>query len=117
MIVNKLNLSAADNGKLWYLSKLSSPSLQCETWNSYRDDRNENSNQAGTRLKASLHFLKHMCSILNCDLILEVSIKRDINYRYRNSEDKYEYSKPLHKIFILSSDGELRTTGKNIKLG
>ena len=116
-IVNKLNLSAANNGKLWYLSTLSSPSLQCETWNSYRDDRNESSNQAGTRLKASLQFLKHMCSILNCDLILEVSIKRDINYRYRNSEDKYEYSKPLHKLFILSSDGELRTTGKNIKLG
>lgn len=115
--VNKLGLTVDDNTKVWYLPKSSCLALQCEIWSSHRDDRNENPNQSGKRLKASLQFLKHMCSTLNCDLILEVSIKREINYKYRSREDKYEYSKPIHKLFILSSDGELRTTGKNIKLG
>lgn len=116
-IVDRLGLSVDDDGKIWRLPKLSYPALKCEIWSSHRDDRDENPNQAGKRLKASLRFLKHMCSTLNCDLILEVSIKREINYKYRSRENKYEYSKPIYKLFILSSDGELRTTEKNYKLG
>jgi GTPase SAR1 family protein len=116
-IVDRLSLSVDGNGKIWYSPKSSYPALKCAIWSSHRDDRDENPNQAGKRLKASLQFLKHMCSTLNCDLILEVGIKREINYKYRSREDKYEYSKPIHKLFILSSDGELRTTGKNHKLG
>lgn len=115
--VSRLNLSVESDGKLWYLPTSSHPALKCEIWSSHRDDRDENPNQAGKRLKASLQYLKHMCSTLNCDLILEVGIKREINYKYRSREDKYEYSKPIHKLFILSSDGELRTTGKSHKLG
>lgn len=116
-IVDRLNLSVDDYGKIWYLPQSSYPALKCEIWSSHRSDRDENPNQAGKRLKASLQFIKHMCSTLNCDLILEVGIKREINYKYRGREDKYDYSRPIHKLFILSSDGELRTTGKSQKLG
>lgn len=116
-IMSRLNLSVGSNGKAWYLPISLYPTLKCEIWSSHRCDRDENPNQAGKRLKASLQFLKHMCSTLNYDLILEVGIKRDINYKYPSREDEYEYSKPIHKLFILSSDGELRTTGKNHKLG
>ncbi|MEL1240381.1 P-loop domain-containing protein [Flavobacterium flavipallidum] len=116
-IMSRLNLSLGNDGKFWYLPTLSFPALQCEIWSSHRSDRDENPDQAGKQLKASLQFLKHMCSTLNCDMIFEVSIKREINYKYRSQKDKYEYSKPIHKLFILSSDGELRTTGKNHKLG
>ena len=116
-IVSRLSLSVDSNGKIWYLPKSSYPALKCKIWSSHRPDRDENPNQAGKRLKASLQFLKHMCTTLSCDLILEVSIKREVNYKYRSREDKYEYSKPIHKLFILSSNGELRTTGKSHKLG
>lgn len=116
-IASRLSLSVDGNGKIWYSPKSSHPALKCEMWSSHRDDRDENPNQAGNRLKASLQFLKHMCSTLSCDLILEVGIKREVNYKYRSRESKYEYSKPIHKLFILSSDGELRTTGKSHKLG
>lgn len=116
-IVNKLNLSVDSYGKVSHLPTSLYPALQCQIWSSHRPDRDENPDQAGKRLKASLQFLKHMCSTLNCDLILEVGIKREINYKYRSGDGKYEYSKPIHKLFILSSDGELRTTGKNHKLG
>ena len=116
-ITNELKLSVSDDGKIWYSPIFTSPSLKCEIWSSHRVGRDENPDQAGKRLKASLRFLKYLCSTLSCDLILDVGIKRDINYKYRSQEDKYEYSKPIHKIFILSSDGELRNIGQNYKLG
>ncbi|TCN59607.1 ATP-binding protein [Flavobacterium circumlabens] len=115
--INKLNLSRESEGKSWYLPTSSYPDLKCEIWSSHRGmERDENPDQSGKRLKASLHFLKHLCSTFNCDLLLEVEIKRDITYKYRRSEEKYEYLKPKHKLFILSSNGELRTTEKNYKL-
>lgn len=115
--INKLNLSTESEGKSWYMPMSSYPDLKCEIWSSYRiSERDENPDQSGKRLKASLKFLKHMCSTFNCDLLLEVEIKRDITHKYRRDEDKYEYLKPTQKLFILSSDGELRTTEKNYKL-
>lgn len=114
-IADRLGLSVNANGKIWYLPESSNPTLKCEIWSSYRSDRDENPSQVGKRLKASLQFLKHMCATFNCDLILEVQVKRDINYKYQSNKDKFEYSKPKHKLFILSSNGELRTTGESQK--
>ncbi|MGF7230370.1 hypothetical protein [Arachidicoccus sp.] len=116
-IVSRLNLSVEGDGKVWYLPESCDPTLKCEIWSSHRGDRDESPSQAGKRLKASLQFLKHMCSTLNCDVILKIGISREINYKYRSKEDKYEYSKPIHKLFILSSNGELKTTGRSNKLG
>lgn len=116
-IASKLKLSVSDDGKIWNLPLSSFPALKCETWSSHRVNRDENPSQAGQRIKASLEFLTHLCTTLNCDLILDVGIKREINYKYRSQEEKYEYSKPKHNIFILSSNGELRNIGQNYKLG
>lgn len=116
-IAAKLDLSAENDGKFWYLPFSSDPDVECEMWSTYSLERDQTPDQSGTRIKASLKFLKELCSAFNCDLILEVSIKRDITYRYRSREEKYEYLKPLNKLFILSSDGELRTTAANHKVG
>lgn len=114
-ISEKLNLSAEKDGKLWYLPLSSNPDVECEIWSTCNMERDETPDQSGSRIKASIKFLKELCSVFNCDLILEVSIKRDITYKYRSREEKYEYSKPFNKLFILSSDGELRTTKANHK--
>ncbi|MGJ1323680.1 hypothetical protein ACR780_13415 [Sphingobacterium faecium] len=116
-IVNRLNLSANSDRTIWHCPLSPNPALRCEIWSSHRTNIDENPNQAGKRLKASLQFLKNMCSAFDCDLIFRVEIKREINYKYRSRDNKYEYSKPIHKLFILSSDGEFRTTEKNLKLG
>jgi len=116
-IAAKLNLSAENDGKFWYLPFSSLPDVECEIWSTYSMERDQTPDQSGSRIKASIKFLKELCSVFNCDLILEVSIKRDIAYKYRSREEKYEYLKPLNKLFILSSDGELRTTPANHKLG
>ncbi|MET3030526.1 hypothetical protein [Flavobacterium johnsoniae] len=116
-VAAKLNLSLENDGKSWFLPLSSNPDVECEIWSTYSMERDQTPDQSGSRVKASLKFLKELCTVFNCDLILEVSIKRDISYRYRSREEKYEYLKPINKLFILSSDGELRTTTTNHKPG
>jgi hypothetical protein len=115
-VADKLNLSVNNDGKLWYLPHSSSPDLKCEIWSTQKAEIDESPNQLGSRLKASLPFLKQLCASFDCHIIFEVGIKRDISNRYGSRDEKYEYSKPLHKLFILSSDGELRTTETNYRL-
>ncbi len=114
-IAEKLGLSADPDGKTWQIAQSADVALSCETWSSHREGRDEEPDQSGMRLKAKLSFLKELCSTLGFDLIFDVSIKRDISYRY--DREKREYAKPQHKIFILSADGKLRTTGANYQLG
>ena len=116
-ILSKLDLSVDNTGKVWHTPLPSSSSMKCEIWSSYRFNRDENPEQTGKKLKASLQFLKYICTTLNCDIVIDISIKRDVNYKYQNQEEEHQYLKPKHKLFILSSDGELRSTGQNYKLG
>ena len=66
------------------------------------------------QLTASLSILKEVCKIYNSDLIIDVKISRDIPYKYR--PDDYKYLNPSHKIYILTEDGTLKSTGQNINL-
>ena len=114
-ITENLGLSPDPDGKTWQIAHSSEIVLSCETWSSHREGREEEPDQSGMRLKAELSFLKELCSTLGYDLIFDVGIKRDLSYRY--DREKREYAKPQHKIFILSADGKLRTTGANYQLG
>jgi hypothetical protein len=114
-IAEKLGLSTDPDGKTWQIAHSAAVALSCETWSSHREGRDEEPDQSGMRLKAKFSFLKELCTTLGYDLIFDVGIKRDISYRY--DREKREYAKPQHKIFILSADGKLRTTGANYQLG
>ncbi len=116
-VISQLNLITEDSGKTWRTLKNPSAALKNETWSSAGNENEEELDQAGKRLKASPQFLKQLCSTLNCDLILTIRITRSISYKYRSKEEKYEYPKPIHKAFIISSDGKLRTTGADYQLG
>ena len=105
----------SNEGRLWYIDDPNEILLICEIWSSYRQDRNEESDQSGIKLKASLSFLKYLCKTLDCYVILDVGISREIYYKYDG--EKREYTKPQHKIFILSADGRLKTTGSDYLLG
>ena len=113
-ILEQLGLVADMSGK-GYNNSQSQKVLSCEIWASHREDREEEPEQAGMRLKASLPFLKQLCTTLNCELIFEVTIDREISHKYSRGDD--EYSKDQHKLFILSADGKLRTTDKDYQLG
>lgn len=114
-IAEKLGLSADPDGKTWKIDNSTELAMYCETWRSLRERRDEETDQSGMRMKAKLSFLKELCSTLDYEIIFDVGIKREINYRY--NREKREYVKSQHKIFILSADGKLRTTGANYQLG
>lgn len=110
-----LSLSSDEEHKIWYNSETKLPVLKSEIWSSYRRTRDENPDQAGKRLRASLSLLKVLCIKFNCNLIFDVTISREIRYKYR--DDKNEYTKPQHKLFILTEDGILEDAGRNYQLG
>ncbi|MEN2398365.1 hypothetical protein GKZ90_0001135 [Flavobacterium sp. MC2016-06] len=112
-IIENLGLSVDEEGKVWKFSD--SNVMICETWSSLRERTDEDPDQSGMRLKVKLSFLKYLCLTLGYDLIFDISIKRDVKYRY--NRDKRIYTDPKHKIFILSKDGKLRTRNKNYRLG
>lgn len=114
-ILNKFDLVHDDILKDWKIKNTSKTVIKHRSWSSLWKGKDEEVNQSGTVLTADISFLKDICKTLDCELIFDVSLKRDIYYKY--SQDKQEYIQPTHKIFILSSDGKLRTTEANYQIG
>lgn len=104
------NLSSDTEGKAWSFSN-GEAALKCDTWSGNTIGYDEEPHQTGKRLSASLSLLKKLCKVYNCHLIIEVIIRRDIEYKHRPGN--YEYLYPSHKIYILLEDGKLITTEKN----
>ena len=114
-IVNDLKLEVDSEGRSWNIIGSQEKALVCETWSSYRENRENEPDQSGMRLMSSVSFLRLLCYTYACDLIIDVGIQRNINYKY--DTESHKYFKPKHKIFIFSSDGKLRTTDANYQLG
>lgn len=113
-ILERFNLKEDDTGKIWMDEEFQKKVLINRIWSSsWKED--EEVDQFGVVLIADLSFLKNLCKTLDCELIFDVSLKREINRRYSN--EKIEYSKPQHKIFILSADGKLRSSDENYQFG
>lgn len=111
--LKKLDLSSDSEGKIWCFSD-GRMALKCDTWSSNLSGYNEEPDQSGMRLSASLTLLKKLCTVYDCHLIINVNISRNIEYKYR--PDDHEYLNPSHKIYILSSDGRLKSTSENHRL-
>lgn len=113
-IIELTDLTVANDGKLWYDNETHKVSLICEAWSSHRQGRDEEPDQSGITLKATLSFLIRLCQTFDCDIILDIGIHREIYSKY-DRKDR-EYTQPQHKIFILSADGKLKTTGADFQL-
>lgn len=113
-VVKKLGLTSANDGEYYYLSGSDTPSIKCKSWSSEKPNKDEDPDQSGGTIKATLDFLQKLCKQLDMYLIFEVQINRKRDYRYREGNE--EYSQPKHKIFILLEDGTLRSTEKDYKI-
>lgn len=89
--------------------------LRCENWSTDRGDRDEYTDQCGMRLKANLDFLIQACKKYQRDLIIEISIDRDIIVSRMGGSNNY--GKPFVKILIISADGTIRTTEGSFGIG
>jgi hypothetical protein len=113
-ILKKLKLLSDSEGKTWYSSN-GQVALKCDTWSSNLEGYDKEPEQSGMRLSASLDTLKKICQIYDCNLIIDVNISRNIEYRSRSNKDKYEYI-TNHKIYLLSEDGRLKSTTENYRI-
>ncbi len=89
--------------------------LICENWSTDRAEPGEYTDRCGTRLKANLNFLTQACKKYQRDLIVKMSIDRDIiMHRMGGNND---YGKPVVKILIISADGTISTTEGSLGIG
>ncbi|MBT1690657.1 hypothetical protein [Dawidia soli] len=108
---DRLNLVEEPDGYSTRHNESNQVVLRCDTWSSEKSDRDEHPDQEGMVLRANLDFLRQLCATVDCDIIFEVSIQRDVRFKY--NEGQNEYSRGQNRIFILSQDGEFRTTETN----
>jgi hypothetical protein len=111
--INDLGLMSADNGKTWSYSN-GKAVLKCDTWSERLNGTDEEPGQSGIRLSASISLLKWLCKKYDSNLIIDVNIRRGIDYKYQPNE--HEYLSPIQKIFIFTEDGILKSTEQYIKL-
>lgn len=114
-IIKHLDMSSTDDGRYWRYNKSKEIALKYATWSSNRERIDDDPDQSGTRLKANVSFLKHLCKTLKCNLIIDVGIGREISSRYDRENRKY--TRPQHVIYILSEDGKLKNTDTSYNLG
>ncbi|MEQ8474509.1 MAG: hypothetical protein RIC35_25145 [Marinoscillum sp.] len=110
----KLNLSPDFDGQKWFSSD-GEIVLECDVWSSEPHGYDEEPEQSGMRLSASLPLLKRLCQIYDSHLIIDVNISRDIEYKYRSNEEEYKYL-THHNIYLFTPNGRLRSISKNFRL-
>ena len=117
-VIQRFGLSTDIDQREWRLPNSNKESLLCELWglSRQRDDRDEPRRQ-GKRLSASLEFLKKICSDIECELIIQVEINRQLHRPYyTRRDDDIGYQPPYCKVYILSADGTLRDERSSYKL-
>lgn len=108
---NILGLTADKEKRIWTTAD-HKEALISEIWASFSRGRDETSEQSGNRMKASLEFLKVVCTKMNRSIIFEVAVTRELEL----GSEKQDNRKRHNKILILSADGKLRTTDTYFKL-
>ena len=113
--LDKLGLCSGTDGKKWFWED-GEIVMRCESWKSDKEFHDEGPEQSGMQLKVRLSMLQKICKVYDCDLILEVTISRDISYKYRSDENSYEYL-THNRVYLLSADGRLKNATEDYKLG
>lgn len=109
-----LDLLPDSDGRTWCFSN-GQVALKCNSWSGNLQGYDEEPQQSGMRLSASLAFLKKLCQVYDSHIIIDVNVNRDIEYKYRSDKREYEYL-THHKIYLFAPDGRLRSTEENYRL-
>ena len=75
----------------------------------------EEPEQSGMRLSGSFSLVKRICQLYDSHLIIEINISRNIEYKYRSNDEKYDYL-THHRIYLFTPDGRLKSISKNYRL-
>lgn len=117
-IIKNMGLTADSELRQWFQPNTSAESIICRIWSTNSNEPDEEALRKGHRLSASITFLKKLCMIMKCELIIEVQIRRRNKRKaYFGRAEQHEYKPPFNKIYILSADGKLRDEDKYYELG
>jgi hypothetical protein len=108
-IVEQFALTTDGEQREWFTPDDSNASLRSEVWSEKASQEPEQSTRHGTRIGASLRFLKRLCEESSQALIIEVELERDISESYQRRNYDREAHKN-HKVYLLCRDGVLRDT-------
>ncbi|SHM92302.1 hypothetical protein [Mucilaginibacter sp. OK098] len=115
-IIQDLNISAVKSGKEYVKNQDNGEVvIFSEQWSSTKDDKDQEPQQRGSRTNCSLDFLQELCDSQGMEIIIKVLVDRNMSYRYRSGRDK-DRQDPVHKIFILSANGELRDSERSYRI-
>ncbi|PNY79182.1 ATP-binding protein [Deinococcus koreensis] len=118
-ILDRCGIVADQENRVW-ISSDGSEAVVCELWGEYKSQHGSEQDireRKGSRMLASLAFLKTLCQTLDRVLIFEVQIQRTfLRSSYRRREDHDGYRSPANRIYLLSADGTLRTTSTGYQL-
>lgn len=117
-LVDRLELVADLEKRKWVSKKDGIESLISELWGEHKVGSDfDTFKRKGSRMFASLAFLKTLCKTMNRDLIFKVQVERTFreSSHYRRN-DKNGYRPPTCKVFLFSADGRLRTTTTSYQL-
>lgn len=111
-LIEQLRLSVDSEQRKWFMADRKEESLVCRLWKTPAKRRDEEIPKHGIQMSASLEFLKHLCTTLERELIIEVQIERRLrrSLHYTRSDDDGEYPTANSKVYILSANGKLRDT-------
>ncbi|MDO6517790.1 hypothetical protein [Zobellia uliginosa] len=112
--LKKLDILSDSDGRTWHFSD-GKIAFKCDSWSGNLSGYDEEPEQSGMRLSASLTALKKLCRVYDCNLIIDVNISRDIEYKSRPKKDKYEYI-TKHKIYLLSEDGRFKSATEDYRI-
>jgi len=115
-IMEELNISAMKNGKEYVKNQDNGEVvIFSEQWSSTEEERDKEPEQRGSRTNCSLDFLQELCKSQGMEIIIKVMVDRNMSYSYRSGRDK-DRQDPVHKIFILSTNGELRDSERSYRI-
>ena len=107
-----LDLKTLNHGKSWFEKSHEIPVILSEIYCSPVKEYDDEPTQSGNRMKATVPFLLELCTKLKSDMIFEIHLSRRFSYRTGSDSNRKE----KYLLFLLKSDGTIRTTEKSFKI-
>lgn len=111
-ITDLMKLESDVEHRRWFVKDGHVDVVWSQVWGHFQEKDDEETNlENGTRCQASFVFIVSLLRKLDMDLIVKVEIKRQHRYyRWeRSNDDGIGYILPSARLFIIRSDGNIRT--------
>ncbi|WP_245493440.1 AVAST type 3 anti-phage nuclease/ATPase Avs3a [Mesorhizobium sp. M4B.F.Ca.ET.013.02.1.1] len=110
-VIDVMDLVADREGRHWRLDAKEPASMVIETWGMFHERDDHTSDNRGSRVQASLPFIRQLLRKLDMDMIVKVEIERRRSYSRYESRDDDDNKKvpPTVQLFLIKSDGSVET--------